>query len=34
VAIKESEPVVEKIEEPVIKKHKITKRSLGKWGKK
>ncbi|MEI6425885.1 MAG: hypothetical protein WCO66_00885 [Candidatus Absconditabacteria bacterium] len=38
VAIKEPEPVIEKIEEPAVevqqepvKKSKITKRSLGKW---
>lgn len=34
VAVEELKPVIEKVEEPVIKKPKITKRSLGKWGKK
>lgn len=34
VAVEKSEPVIEEVEEPVIKKPKITKRSLGKWGKK
>lgn len=40
VAIKEPEPMIEKIEEPEVeveqepvKKPKITKRNLGKWGK-
>lgn len=34
VAVEESEPVIAKTEELVIKKPKVTKRSLGKWGKK
>ena len=34
VVVEKSEQVIEKLEEPEIKKPKITKRSLDKWGKK
>ncbi|HNG97373.1 MAG TPA: hypothetical protein PLW93_03815 [Candidatus Absconditabacterales bacterium] len=33
VVVEESEPVIQQVGEPEIKKPKITKRSLGKWGK-